>query len=100
MHVPLEAATGTRQAVERAGAQGCVAVGGGSAVGLGKAVALTADLPVVAVPTTYAGSEMTPIWGLPEDGEKRAGRDRRVPPRAVVYWPRRTTPRRARRLVR
>lgn len=87
MHVPHDAATSAREAVERAGARGCVAVGGGSAVGLGKAVALTTGLPVVAVPTTYAGSEMTPIWGLTENGEKRTGRDRRVLPHAVVYDP-------------
>ncbi|TCK26723.1 maleylacetate reductase [Pseudonocardia endophytica] len=87
MHVPRDAATDTRESVERGDAQGCVAVGGGSAVGLGKAIALTTDLPVVALPTTYAGSEMTPIWGLTENGVKRTGRDRRVLPRAVVYDP-------------
>lgn len=87
MHVPRADATGAHEAAERAGAQGCVAVGGGSAVGLGKAVALAAGLPVLALPTTYAGSEMTPIWGVTENGGKRTGRDRRVLPRAVVYDP-------------
>ncbi len=87
MHVPAEVA---RRAVELAmatSADGCVAVGGGSAIGLGKAVALQLGLPVVAVPTTYAGSEMTPVWGLTEDGAKRTGRDPRVQPVAVVYDP-------------
>jgi maleylacetate reductase len=64
-----------------------VAVGGGSAVGLGKAIALEHGLPVIAVPTTYAGSEMTPVWGLTENGEKRTGRDQRVLPRSVLYDP-------------
>jgi maleylacetate reductase len=64
-----------------------VAVGGGSAVGLGKAIALEHGLPVIAVPTTYAGSEMTPVWGLTEGGAKRTGRDLRVLPRSVVYDP-------------
>src|SRR5262249_24433048 len=46
--------------------------------------------PIVAVPTTYAGSEMTPIWGLTEAGVKKTGRDMRVLPRTVIYDPRLT----------
>jgi maleylacetate reductase len=85
MHVPIEVATRARDLARELGADGCVAVGGGSAVGLGKAIALEHDLPVIAVPTTYAGSEMTPVWGLTEGGAKRTGRDVRVLPRSVVY---------------
>jgi maleylacetate reductase len=87
MHVPAASARRAREIAAQAGASGCLAVGGGSAVGLGKAIALTTDLPIVAVPTTYAGSEMTPVWGLTENGVKRTGRDRRVLPRSVVYDP-------------
>ncbi|PRY48731.1 maleylacetate reductase [Geodermatophilus tzadiensis] len=87
MHVPVEVASRAQELARGAGADGCVAVGGGSAIGLGKAVALAHGLPVVAVPTTYAGSEMTPIWGLTEAGAKRTGRDPRVLPRSVVYDP-------------
>jgi maleylacetate reductase len=87
VHVPIEVADRARRVAGELGADGCVAVGGGSAVGLGKAVALEHDLPVVAVPTTYAGSEMTPIWGLTAGGAKRTGRDPRVLPRSVVYDP-------------
>jgi maleylacetate reductase len=64
-----------------------VAIGGGSAIGLAKAVALTSDRPVVAVPTTYAGSEMTTIWGLTDGTAKRTGRDPRVLPVSVIYDP-------------
>jgi alcohol dehydrogenase class IV len=64
-----------------------VAVGGGSTTGLAKAIALTTGLPIVAVPTTYAGSEMTPIWGLTEDGVKKTGRDLRVLAKTVIYDP-------------
>ena len=87
MHVPVEVAHRARQVAAELGADGCVAVGGGSAVGLGKAIALEHDLPVIAVPTTYAGSEMTPVWGLTEGGAKRTGRDIWVLPRSVVYDP-------------
>ena len=87
MHVPIEVAHRARQMAAELGADGCVAVGGGSAIGLGKAIALEHDLPVIAVPTTYAGSEMTPVWGLTEGGQKRTGRDVRVLPKSVVYDP-------------
>ncbi len=85
MHVPVDVAGRARDLARELGADGCVAVGGGSAIGLGKAIALEHGLPVVAVPTTYAGSEMTPVWGLTEGGRKRTGRDARVLPRSVVY---------------
>ena len=87
MHVPIEVAARARDRAEELGADGCVAVGGGSAIGLGKAIALEHGLPIIAVPTTYAGSEMTPVWGLTEGGRKRTGRDERVLPRSVVYDP-------------
>jgi alcohol dehydrogenase class IV len=64
-----------------------VAIGGGSTVGLGKAIALESGLPILAIPTTYAGSEMTPIYGLTENGLKRTGKDPRVLPRTVIYDP-------------
>ena len=85
MHVPMEVADQARDRARELGADALVAVGGGSAIGLGKAIALAHDLPVIAVPTTYAGSEMTPIWGLTEGGQKRTGRDPRVLPTSVIY---------------
>jgi maleylacetate reductase len=87
MHVPVEVAHRARALALELGADGCVAVGGGSAIGLGKAIALEHGLPVIAVPTTYAGSEMTPIWGLTDGGAKRTGRDPRVLPVSVLYDP-------------
>lgn len=91
MHVPVEIAERAIDMAQHAGADSCVAVGGGSTIVLGKAIALKSDLPIIAVPTTYAGSEMTPIWGLTEGGRKRTGRDARVLPRSVVYDPQLTT---------
>jgi maleylacetate reductase len=87
MHVPVEVAHRARNLAAEVGADGCVAVGGGSAIGLGKALALHNATPFIAVPTTYAGSEMTPVWGLTEAGQKITGRDVRVLPRSVLYDP-------------
>lgn len=87
MHVPIETAESARENARSLGADCCVTVGGGSTTGLGKAIALVSSLPILAVPTTYAGSEMTPIWGLTEGGIKKTGRDRRVLPRTVIYDP-------------
>lgn len=87
MHVPVQVAEAARAAARDAGADGCLAIGGGSTIGLGKAIALTSGLPVISVPTTYAGSEMTPVWGLTENGRKHTGRDQAVLPRSVVYDP-------------
>ncbi|MFF7448792.1 MULTISPECIES: iron-containing alcohol dehydrogenase [unclassified Streptomyces] len=86
-HVPVEVAEQAVAVAQDTGADGCVAVGGGSAIGLGKAIALRTGLPLIAVPTTYSGSEATPVWGLTEQGAKRTGRDPAVLPRAVVYDP-------------
>ncbi|MCK0114217.1 maleylacetate reductase [Ornithinimicrobium sp. F0845] len=84
-HVPLELARRARIAARDAGVDVIVSVGGGSTTGLAKAVALEVDVPIVAVPTTYAGSEATPVWGLTDDGVKSTGVDPTVLPAAVIY---------------
>lgn len=87
MHVPLDVARKAIEFARQSGADACVAVGGGSTIGLAKAIALETSLPILALPTTYAGSEMTPLYGITADGEKRTGRDWRVAPRTVIYDP-------------
>jgi alcohol dehydrogenase class IV len=85
MHVPVEVAERARAAALTHRVDVVVPVGGGSTTGLAKAVAMTTRLPIVAVPTTYAGSEATPVWGLTEAGRKTTGVDPVVLPRAIVY---------------
>jgi maleylacetate reductase len=87
MHVPIDTAEAAREEARRLGADCCVAIGGGSTTGLAKAIALVSAIPILVVPTTYAGSEMTPIWGLTEGGRKSTGRDPRVLPKTVIYDP-------------
>lgn len=64
-----------------------IAHGGGTPIGVAKAIALERPVGVAAVPTTWAGSERTNIWGLTRNGEKRTGRDDRVRPQVVGYDP-------------
>jgi maleylacetate reductase len=90
-HVPVAVAQAARDLAERTGADALLSVGGGSTTGTAKAVALTTGLPVVAVPTTYAGSEVTPVWGLTEAERKTTGTDLRVLPKVVIYDPELTT---------
>ncbi|HVW46224.1 MAG TPA: maleylacetate reductase [Solirubrobacterales bacterium] len=86
-HVPAAVAERAVARARELGADALVALGGGSAIGLAKAVALETGTPILAVPTTYAGSEMTPIWGITSGGRKTTGSDPRALPRAVVYDP-------------
>ena len=86
-HVPVEVAGAARELAGRLGADCLLSVGGGSTTGTAKAVALETGLPIVAVPTTYAGSEMTPVWGMTEARRKTTGSSPDVLPKVVVYDP-------------
>jgi len=87
MHHPVETVQAARDCAADVNADCCVTVGGGTTTGTGKLVVLETGIPLISVPTTYAGSEMTPIYGITEAGVKRTGRDRRVLPRTVIYDP-------------
>ncbi|HUQ48882.1 MAG TPA: maleylacetate reductase [Gemmatimonadaceae bacterium] len=87
IHVPSHVAGAARNIALAVNADCLIALGGGSAIGVAKAVALATGIPIIAVPTTYSGSEMTPIWGRTSDGLKQTGRDAKVQPRVVIYDP-------------
>jgi alcohol dehydrogenase class IV len=84
-HVPVERADTATATATDAAADAVVTIGGGSATGLGKIVALRTGIPLIAVPTTFAGSEATNVWGLTENHRKTTGSDPRVLPRVIVY---------------
>src|SRR5205814_2228586 len=107
-HVPRESVEAARALAAEKQVDVVVAMGGGSALGVGKGVALQAlrgwtgyePLPVgspeaiprpalIAIPTTYAGSEMTPVVGITDraEGRKRVQRDPAVLPRLAIYDP-------------
>lgn len=84
-HVPIGKAERARAAATDNGIDLVVCVGGGSTTGLAKAIAMTTGIPIIAVPTTYAGSEATNVWGLTEAARKTTGVDDRVLPVTVIY---------------
>jgi len=83
--VPIELARRGRDKAASADADCLVAVGGGAATGLCKGIAYESELPIIAVPTTYSGSEMTGFCGMTIDGVKRMHESPAMLPSTVVY---------------
>lgn len=85
MHTPVEVTEKALDAFRQSGADCVVAIGGGSTIGLGKAIATRTGVNQIAIPTSYAGSEMTDILGETRDGEKTTRRDASIRPETVIY---------------
>jgi maleylacetate reductase len=85
MHTPVDVTERAMEKLRQTGADCVVSIGGGSTTGLGKAIAYHTDLPQIVIPTTYAGSEVTPILGQTENGRKTTVRDARILPEVVIY---------------
>ncbi|KAG6879623.1 hypothetical protein C0992_000458 [Termitomyces sp. T32_za158] len=85
MHTPTDVTEDAMHTTEELRADCVIAVGGGSTIGLGKAIALRTDLPQIVIPTTYAGSEATPIIGQTENGTKTTQKTLKVLPEVIIY---------------
>jgi maleylacetate reductase len=86
-HVPSEDVVSAERTVDQARADGVVVLGGGSAIGLGKAIATSRSIPLIALPTTYSGSEMTDVFGVTSNGTKHGNKDERARPALVLADP-------------
>jgi maleylacetate reductase len=88
-HVPQETVDAARALAEQQKIEVVVAMGGGSAMGVGKGVVSGEGKTLIAIPTTYAGSEMTPVFGTTDRAERRKSvrRDDAVLPKLVIYDP-------------
>jgi maleylacetate reductase len=87
MHTPGDSVRAGVAHATQLDADCLIAIGGGSTIGLAKGIAFEKRLPILAVATTYSGSEVTPIWGYTENGIKHVSRDAHTQPRTVIYDP-------------
>uniref|UniRef100_UPI003F496166 maleylacetate reductase n=1 Tax=Nonomuraea bangladeshensis TaxID=404385 RepID=UPI003F496166 len=86
-HTPVTVTAQAMAVVEATRTDCVIAIGGGSAIGLAKAVSARTGMPQIAVPTTYAGSEATPVLGETENGVKTTRRDPALAPGTIIYDP-------------
>jgi alcohol dehydrogenase class IV len=85
MHTPTNVTEKALEYAKSVKADSVISIGGGSTIGLGKAISIRTGLPHICIPTTYAGSEMTPILGETADGQKKTRSDPKILPGTVIY---------------
>jgi alcohol dehydrogenase YqhD (iron-dependent ADH family) len=85
MHTPLHVTEQAMKVAKEAQVDSTISIGGGSTTGLGKAIAIRLGIPQICIPTTYAGSEMTPTLGETVNGKKTTRRDEAIRPNVVIY---------------
>lgn len=85
MHTPTHVTDKALEYAKSQGADSVISIGGGSTIGLGKAISIRTGLPHICIPTTYAGSEMTPILGETAEGIKKTRSDPKILPGTVIY---------------
>lgn len=85
MHTPTNITEKALEYAKSINADSVISIGGGSTIGLGKAISIRTGLPHICIPTTYAGSEMTPILGETADGVKKTRSDPKILPGTVIY---------------
>lgn len=85
MHTPTAVTLEAMAYLQNVAADCIVSIGGGSVIGLGKALSIRTGLPHLCIPTTYSGSEMTPILGETDNGEKVTRSDLKILPATVIY---------------
>ena len=85
MHTPTHVTEKALEYAKSRNADLVISIGGGSTIGLGKAISIRTGMPHICIPTTYAGSEMTPILGETADGLKKTRSDPKILPGTVIY---------------
>ncbi|EPS39965.1 hypothetical protein H072_6294 [Dactylellina haptotyla CBS 200.50] len=85
MHTPTHITEKALEFSKSSNSDSIISIGGGSTIGLGKAISIRTGLPHICIPTTYAGSEMTPILGETQDGRKTTRSDPKILPGTVIY---------------
>ena len=85
IHTPVHITEKALEYLKEKNADSIISIGGGSTIGLGKALAVRTGYPHICLPTTYSGTEMTSLLGETRDGVKKTRTDPKILPGTVIY---------------